>query len=73
MDLSPSAWLEAAIPYVLAAAAVTLACVAAFALAVFAVLRSVQRRRPPRRLGDDVCRDPAPDGLAAFTWTPPAD
>ncbi|MBT2448927.1 hypothetical protein J7F03_17870 [Streptomyces sp. ISL-43] len=73
MDLSPSAWLEAATPYVLAVAAVTLAFVAAFAVAVFAVLHFLLRRRRRRWLRDDASGAPAQDGLDGFTWTSTED
>lgn len=66
MNLSPSVWLEVAAPYLLTAAAVTLALIAAALVALFAVPYAALRLR--RR------REEAPDprgkgGLGAFTWT----
>lgn len=64
MDLSPSAWLEALTPSVLAVAAVTSAFVAAFALAVSGLLHlALRRRHRAARRGRE------PGGLSEFTWT----
>lgn len=70
MDLSPSALLEASAPYLLAVAAVTLAFVAAFTVAVFVLLHFVQRRRRGR---GDASDGAEPDGLTGFAWTAAGD
>ncbi|WP_328301805.1 hypothetical protein OG389_30975 [Streptomyces sp. NBC_00435] len=70
MNLSPSAWLEDAAPTLLAIAAVTLACLTAFALVVHALLRVVLRRRWLR----DAASSASEQGdLSGFTWTSTAD
>lgn len=70
MNLSPSAVLQSLAPSMLAMAAVTLAFVAAFAVAVFALLHFAQRRRRHR---DDASGDAGPGGLTGFTWTATED